>query len=194
MTTNLAVLNNWNSQLANCQQCKLHQGRTKVVFGEGNPEADIVFVGEGPGENEDKTGRPFVGRAGQLLDKMIQAMGLERKDVYITNVVKCRPPNNRVPEPDEVSACSSNMMRELGLIKPKVIIPLGMSAAKAILELDKKATMGNIHGKEFFISHYKTDLRVIPTYHPAAMLRNSELKKPTWDDLQKVMKIVEEKK
>ena len=194
MASALPVLNQIKQELADCQQCKLHEKRTKIVFGEGNPEARIVFVGEGPGENEDKTGRPFVGRAGQLLDKMIEAMGYTRSDVYITNVVKCRPPDNRVPETDEVACCSKYMRQELTAIDPDIIIPLGLSASKAVLGLDSKTKMGDIRGK-FKVKSFDRPTKgnvVMPTYHPAALLRNENLKAPTWEDLQKAMSYLKE--
>jgi uracil-DNA glycosylase family 4 len=171
------------------QDCKLHQKRTKIVFGEGNPKAKIVFVGEGPGENEDKTGRPFVGQAGQLLDKMIAAMGYTRDDVYITNVVKCRPPDNRVPEADEVAMCSKYMRQEIRAIEPDIVIPLGLSASKAVLRMPATTKMGDIRGKFYplYETNFDPPTLVMPTYHPAALLRNDNLKAPTWEDLQKIM-------
>lgn len=161
---------------------KLHQLHKNVVFGEGNPKARLVFVGEAPGEEEDKQRRPFVGRAGQLLTKVINAMGLERSDVYITNVVKCRPPQNRKPEPDEMAACEPFLLMELRTINPEVIVCLGMTAAQSLLKT--KENLGNLRGK--FHSYGKA--KVMVTYHPAALLRNPGFKKPMWDDMQLVMK------
>jgi uracil-DNA glycosylase family 4 len=167
--------------LGDCTRCKLHKGRNKLVFGDGNPKAELVFVGEGPGADEDAQGLPFVGRAGKLLTQMIEAMGLQRKDVYICNVVKCRPPENRAPEPDEVQTCSPYLLRQIDVINPKVIVCLGAVAAKTLLE----TTRG--------ISQYRGDWqewrgrKLMATYHPAYLLRNPPAKADVWKDLQKVM-------
>jgi uracil-DNA glycosylase family 4 len=169
-------------EIGNCTRCKLHQGRTNIVFGEGNPKARLVFVGEGPGEEEDKQARPFVGRAGQLLTKIITAMGLNRSDVYICNVVKCRPPRNRTPEPDETGTCEQFLFKQLRNIDPDVIVCLGSVAAQSVLR--KKEKLGNLRGK--FHSYGRAKLMV--TYHPAALLRNPGFKKPLWDDMQLAMK------
>jgi len=148
-----------------------------------------MIIGEGPGFHEDQQARPFVGPAGQLLDKMIAAMGLKREDVFLSNVVKCRPPDNRVPEDDEQQACGSNLAKEISMVQPDIIITVGMTASKFILKFtDKKPTMAKYHGK---IGYYK-GIQVIPTYHPAALLRNEAYKLPTWEDLQKAMKLLEE--
>ncbi|HEY7536287.1 MAG TPA: uracil-DNA glycosylase [Thermodesulfobacteriota bacterium] len=168
--------------MGDCTRCKLHQGRTNLVFGEGNPKARLVFVGEGPGEEEDKQGRPFVGRAGQLLTKIIAAMGLKRSDVYICNVVKCRPPGNRSPEPDESGTCEQFLFKQLRAIDPDTIVCLGNVAAQSVLRTKEK--LGNLRGK--FYSYGKA--KVMVTYHPAALLRNPGYKKPLWDDMQIVMK------
>lgn len=192
MPTPLQILSQQKDQLTDCTKCKLHTHRTNIVFGEGSPTARVVFVGEGPGYHEDQTGRPFVGPAGQLLDKMIQAMGMKREDVFITNVVKCRPPNNRTPEADEVEACAGNVFREIEAIKPQVVVLLGMSAAKAVLKLKHKTTMSELHGGWLASLPQETGQHnVIVTYHPAALLRNEDLKLPTWNDLQLVMKRLE---
>lgn len=154
----------------NCYRCKLSEYRTNVVFGVGNPEARLMFIGEGPGYNEDIQGEPFVGAAGKLLDKVIfEETGLTRKDVYITNVVKCRPPNNRDPEPDEIIACNPYLVQQIKIIKPVVICTLGNFASKTIL--DKKEGITKLRGK-IFEAH---GAKVIPTYHPAAILRNPGL-------------------
>ncbi len=158
--------------------CELCPRRTNAVPGEGNPRAQLVLVGEGPGATEDETGRPFVGAAGQLLDRILGAIGLERKDVFITNVVKCRPPQNRKPLPDEVASCIPYLHRQLALIKPKVILLLGGTAAEAVL--DRKQSLGQFRGK---VHHYG-DIPVVATYHPAALLRNPNWKKPAWDDVR----------
>lgn len=169
--------------LGECTRCKLHEGRTNIVFGEGNPQARIVFVGEGPGRDEDQQGRPFVGRAGKLLTRIINAMGLKRSDVYICNVVKCRPPNNRNPEPDEVAACEPFLLRQIRSIQPEVIICLG-SVATSLLLKTKNVRMGNLRGQ----FHQYGNSKLMITYHPAALLRNPNFKKPVWEDMKIVMK------
>jgi len=167
--------------LGECTRCKLHSTRTKIVFGDGNPKAQLVFVGEGPGADEDAQGLPFVGRAGKLLTQMIEAMGLQRRDVYICNVVKCRPPGNRQPEPDEVTTCSPFLFRQLDSINPKVIVCLGATAFQTLLQTNRS------------ISHYRGQwldyrgYKMLPTYHPAYLLRNPAAKAEVWKDLQKVM-------
>ncbi|MCZ7644991.1 MAG: uracil-DNA glycosylase [Planctomycetota bacterium] len=167
-----------------CTQCPLHQGRQHVVFGEGNREAKLVFVGEGPGADEDATGRPFVGRAGQLLDKIIGAMGLAREEVYICNVLKCRPPGNRTPNPQEVAACSPYLEEQLELLAPKAIVALGSPAARTLLRTSEGIT--RLRGRWML---YK-GVRVMPTYHPAFVLRQytKEVRKAVWDDMQLVVK------
>ncbi|MFH1488641.1 MAG: uracil-DNA glycosylase [Pseudomonadota bacterium] len=167
--------------IGDCRRCKLSAGRTSLVFGEGSPRARLVFVGEGPGQEEDRMGRPFVGEAGKLLDKIIQAMGLSRKAVYICNVVKCRPPKNRDPEPDEIAACVPFLKAQLRLIGPEVICVLGRIAGQVLF------------GEDFKISHERgkwrhfMDIPVMPTYHPAYLLRNPSSKREVWDDVQKIM-------
>jgi DNA polymerase len=167
--------------LGECTRCKLHKGRNKIVFGDGNPKAQLVFVGEGPGADEDAQGLPFVGRAGKLLTQMIEAMGLQRKDVYICNVVKCRPPENRAPEPDEVAACSPFLIRQIDSIHPKVIVCLGATAAKTILNTTRG--ISQFRGEWLEWRGYK----LMATYHPAYLLRNPPAKADVWKDLQKVM-------
>jgi uracil-DNA glycosylase family 4 len=167
-----------------CTRCKLHSTRSKLVFGDGNPKAELVFVGEGPGRDEDAQGLPFVGRAGKLLTQMIEAMGLQRKDVYICNVVKCRPPENRLPQPDEIKTCSPFLLRQLDVISPKVIVCLGACSAQTLLETNRG------------ISHFRgqwLDFRgrkLMATYHPAYLLRNPAAKADVWKDLQKVMTVL----
>ena len=170
--------------LNECQRCILHTGRSSIVFGEGNPRAKLLFIGEGPGRDEDLQGRPFVGRAGQLLDRMISAMGFKREEVYIANVVKCRPPNNREPHPDEVAACTPFLERQIQAIAPKVICALGASAARHLLESDVPVSVmrGRFHDHKGF--------QVMVTYHPAYLLRNPSAKKQAWEDLQKVMAVL----
>ena len=167
--------------LGDCARCKLHKGRNKLVFGDGNPKAELVFVGEGPGADEDMQGLPFVGRAGKLLTQMIEAMGLQRRDVYICNVVKCRPPENRAPEPDEVATCSPYLMRQIDTIRPKVIVCLGATAAKTILNTTRG--ISQFRGEWLEWRGHK----LMATYHPAYLLRNPPAKADVWKDLQKVM-------
>jgi uracil-DNA glycosylase family 4 len=167
--------------IGDCTRCKLHKGRNKIVFGDGNSQAQLVFVGEGPGADEDIQGLPFVGRAGKLLTQMIEAMGLQRKDVYICNVVKCRPPENRAPEPDEVATCSPYLLRQIDVIRPKVIVCLGAVAAKTLLETTKG--ISQFRGQWLPWRGHK----LMATYHPAYLLRNPNAKGEVWKDLQKVM-------
>jgi uracil-DNA glycosylase family 4 len=170
-----------SSDLGDCTRCKLHRHRNKIVFGAGNPRAELMFVGEGPGHDEDLKGLPFVGRAGQLLTQMIEAMGLSRNDVYIANVVKCRPPENRTPENDEVSECMPFLIRQIGAIQPKVIVCLGSTAAQTLLSTNK--SISRFRGEWFDFR----GSRLIPTYHPAYLLRNPAAKSDVWADLKKVM-------
>jgi len=167
--------------LGECTRCRLHEQRNKIVFGAGNPHAELVFVGEGPGHDEDIQGLPFVGRAGKLLTQMIEAMGLERGDVYICNVVKCRPPENRKPEDDEVATCSPYLYRQLDVIAPKAIVCLGGVAAQALLKT--KDPISRFRGTWFDFRNSK----LLATYHPAYLLRNPNAKGEVWKDLQKVM-------
>lgn len=168
--------------VGDCRRCKLHRGRTNVVYGTGNPEAQLVFVGEGPGAEEDRQGVPFVGKAGQLLTKMIEAMGFRRDDVYICNVVKCRPPNNRDPEPDEVQACERFLKAQLGVLSPRVIVTLGKYAAQTLLR--SKHPISQLRGQ--WAKYEGIDL--LPTFHPAYLLRSPEKKREAWEDLQEVMR------
>jgi DNA polymerase len=170
--------------LGECTRCKLHSTRHKIVFGDGNPKAELVFVGEGPGADEDAQGLPFVGRAGKLLTQMIEAMGLQRKDVYICNVVKCRPPENRQPEEDEVSTCSPFLMRQIDAIAPKVIVCLGAVAAKTLLQTNRGISQFRGEWLEF------RGRKLLATYHPAYLLRNPPAKSEVWKDLQKVMAVL----
>ena len=167
--------------IGDCTRCKLHKGRHKIVCGDGSAKAQLVFVGEGPGADEDAQGLPFVGRAGKLLTQMIEAMGLQRKDVYICNVVKCRPPENRQPEKDEVAECSPFLMRQIDTIAPKVIVCLGSTAAQTILETNRGITQFRGQWLEF------RGRKLMATYHPAYLLRNPAAKSEVWKDLQKVM-------
>jgi len=164
--------------IGDCTRCKLHTGRKNIVFGVGNPESPLMFVGEGPGADEDEQGIPFVGRAGGLLTQIITAMGYERDAVYIANIVKCRPPQNRKPLPDEIAACIPYLHRQLELIRPKVIVAMGGTAGEAMLGVRKG--LGELRNKV----HTYNGIPLIVTYHPAALLRNPNWKKPTWDDVR----------
>ena len=168
--------------IGDCTRCRLHKGRTNLVFGVGNVNAELMFVGEGPGADEDAQGEPFVGRAGQLLNNMISAMGIKREDVYIANVVKCRPPQNRTPEKDECDTCSPFLMRQIDVIKPKVIVALGAVAAKNLLAVND--SMANLRGRWYDFRNTK----LLVTYHPAYLLRDPRQKKEAWKDLQMAMK------
>jgi uracil-DNA glycosylase len=170
--------------IGDCTRCKLSKGRTKIVFGTGNPNAQLMFVGEGPGRDEDLSGEPFVGRAGKLLTDMIKAMGLQREDVYIANVVKCRPPENRLPEKDEIEICSPFLMRQIDTIKPKVICTLGSCSAQTLLQTTQG--ISKLRGEWFDFR----DSKLMPTYHPAYLLRNPAAKPEVWKDLQKVMAVL----
>jgi uracil-DNA glycosylase family 4 len=167
---------------AACTQCRLSENRKTVVFGEGYPKADVMFVGEGPGAEEDRTGRPFVGQAGKLLDRMIFAMGLEREEVYIANVVKCRPPGNRDPKDDEVAACAAFLDRQIELIAPKVIVALGKPASRRLTGTNKP--MGALRGRW---SSYR-GVPLMPTFHSAYLLRNPKAKRDVWEDIKLVMR------
>jgi uracil-DNA glycosylase len=183
----ILTLDKVRADLGNCQRCALGRVRTNLVFGEGNPEADLVFVGEAPGADEDVQGRPFVGRAGQLLTRIISAMGLSRQDVYICNILKCRPPGNRNPKQDEIHACEPFLIRQLKAINPKAICALGTFAAQTLLKTDTPITI--LRGR----FHSYQGIKLMPTYHPAYLLRNPGSKKQVWDDIQMVMKILPDK-
>ena len=161
-----------------CQNCELAGGRTNVVFGAGNPNARLMFIGEAPGRDEDIQGVPFVGRSGQLLNKILEAAGIERDDVYIANIIKCRPPNNRTPLTNEIAACIPYLGRQVALIAPRVICTLGLPATQTLLGI--RGSMGSLRGKMYV----EGDVKVIPTYHPAAALRDPKYKRPIWDDIQ----------
>ena len=173
--------------LEGCPRCKLSRSRTNIVFGQGNPKADLMFVGEAPGRDEDEQGLAFVGRAGQLLTKIIEAIGRKREDVYICNVLKCRPPNNRNPEPDEVASCRPFLDEQIRLIAPKVIVTLGTFAAQAILETDE--SVGRLRGRW----QSAGGVRVMPTFHPAFLLRSPERKKDVWEDMKLVRDFLAQK-
>ena len=175
-------LENIRSELGECTRCKLHQHRKHIVFGTGNPAAQLVFVGEGPGGEEDVQGKPFVGRAGQLLTKIINSIDLTREEVYIANIIKCRPPNNRNPEPDEIKACEPFLIKQLDAIKPKIICALGTFAAQTLLETDER--ISRLRGK--FIPYRNS--RLIATFHPAFLLRNPQRKRDVWEDMKMIRK------
>ena len=176
------TLDELNSQICNCLKCPLGQTRTNFVFGVGNPRAELMFVGEGPGADEDARGEPFVGRAGQLLTKMIEAMGFRREDVYIANVVKCRPPGNRDPEPDEIEACEPFLKAQIEAIRPRVVVALGRFAVQTLLRDATPITRQRGRWREY------DAVKLMPTFHPAYLLRNPAEKKAAWEDLQRVMK------
>jgi len=177
-----AKLDNLRQQIGDCSRCRLAKQRNKIVFGEGNPVARLVFAGEGPGRDEDRSGRPFVGRAGQLLDRIIAAMGFGREEIYICNVVKCRPPDNRTPQDDEMRTCGLFLTKQLAIMRPQFIVALGATAAKYLIGTDRP--MGKLRGHFF---EHPSGARIMPTYHPAYLLRNPAAKKLVWDDVQKVM-------
>ena len=168
------------ARAAGCTACRLHERRNSVVFGVGDPNADLMFIGEGPGAEEDRQGIPFVGRAGELLTKIIAAIELDRSEVYIANIVKCRPPGNRDPQPDEVAACRGYLESQIDLIRPKVIVALGRVAAQTLL--GESSPLGRMRGHWYQVRGVETRV----TYHPAALLRNVGFKRPTWEDMQVV--------
>ncbi len=175
-------LDSLKTEISNCKRCGLHKTRHNIVLGAGNPKAELMFIGEAPGEDEDLQGLPFVGRAGQLLTKIIEAMGLKRSDVYIANILKCRPPNNRPPEPGEIKECEDILKKQIDIIKPKVICALGKFASQTLLRTE--ATISNLRGnfKEY------NGIKLMPTFHPAYLLRNPNDKKLVWEDMKKIMK------
>jgi uracil-DNA glycosylase family 4 len=177
-----AALQLIRDEIGDCTRCPLHSGRNKLVFGDGSPAARLMFVGEGPGADEDAQGLPFVGRAGQLLNNMITAMGLKREEVYIANVVKCRPPGNRVPEPDEMATCSPFLFRQIDVIRPQVLVALGATAATCLL--GRRQPLAGLRGRV----HAFRGTQLIVTYHPAYLLRDPRQKKEAWADLQIAMK------
>jgi DNA polymerase len=179
-TMSTITLESIREEIGDCQRCKLAPKRTNIVFGSGNPKADLVFVGEAPGFDEDQQGLPFVGRAGQLLTKIIESINLKREDVYICNVLKCRPPENRNPEPDEVAACNPFMKKQLAAIRPKVVCCLGTFAAQTVLQTP--APISKLRGKFYDLD----GIRVIATFHPAYLLRSPEKKREVWEDMKQI--------
>ena len=182
-----ARLDHIRTELGECTRCTLHTGRTKLVFGVGNPDADLMFVGEAPGRDEDRQGIPFVGRAGQLLTKIIEAIDLQRDDVYIANVIKCRPPDNRNPEPDEVRTCEPFLFAQIDAIQPRVIVALGSFAVRTLLR-DEKTPISKARGRVYNFRGAK----LIPTFHPAFLLRSPDRKRDVWEDMKKVRAILRE--
>ena len=174
------------NELGDCRRCKLHQTRRTIVFGEGNENAKLMFIGEGPGYDEDVQGRPFVGKAGQLLTRIIQSMHLQREEVYITNIIKCRPPQNRNPEPDEIESCSPFVRKQIDAIRPRVVCALGTFSAQTLLKTTARITA--LRGKVYNLDN----ITVIPTYHPAFLLRNPEKKKDVWEDMKRVLERLRE--
>lgn len=175
-------LESLRKEILRCRRCDLYKTRKHVVFGSGNPKAKLMFIGEAPGEDEDIQGLPFVGRAGQLLTKIIEAMGLKREDVYIANILKCRPPNNRMPLPTEIFACEDNVKAQVGFIKPKIICTLGKFASQTLLRT--QTPISALRGK---FQEYN-GIKVMPTFHPAYLLRNPSDKRIVWEDMKKVLK------
>ena len=173
-------LDDIRAEIGNCQRCKLAPTRTHIVFGSGNPDAELVFVGEAPGYDEDQQGLPFVGRAGQLLTKIIESIDLKRENVYICNVLKCRPPENRNPEPDEVASCNPFLRKQLAAIRPKIVCCLGTFAAQTVLQT--AAPISRLRGKFFDMD----GMRVIATFHPAYLLRSPEKKREVWEDMKQI--------
>jgi len=167
-------------ELGECRRCKLHRTRRNLVFGEGNEKATLMFIGEGPGYDEDVQGRPFVGKAGQLLTKIIQSIHLQREEVYITNIIKCRPPQNRNPDPDEIKSCHPFLLKQIDAIHPEIVCALGTFAAQTLLKTTAKITA--LRGKSFD----RAGIKVIPTYHPAYLLRNPERKREVWEDMKQI--------
>lgn len=174
------------AKLGDCRRCGLHETRRNIVFGEGNPKADVLFVGEAPGEQEDRQGKPFVGRAGQLLTKIIEAMGLSREEVYICNIIKCRPPGNRNPRPEEIEVCEPFLEDQIQVIRPRVICAMGSFAARTLLKREAPITV--LRGK----FHSYDGIPLMPTYHPAYLLRNAGAKRMVWDDMRMIMSLLQD--
>jgi DNA polymerase len=180
VSSRIITMEEVRNEIGDCKRCKLHRTRRTIVFGEGNQKATLMFIGEAPGYDEDVQGRPFVGKAGQLLTKIVESIKLSREKVYIANIVKCRPPQNRNPEPDEIQSCNPFLMKQIRVIQPKIICALGTFSAQTLLKTDTK--ISDLRGK-FFDLH---GIKVIPTYHPAFLLRNPERKREVWEDMKKI--------
>jgi uracil-DNA glycosylase family 4 len=181
----ILTLTDVRKELGDCKRCKLHRTRRTIVFGEGNEEASLMLIGEAPGYDEDVQGRPFVGKAGQLLTKILQSINLPREKVYITNIVKCRPPQNRNPQPDEIQSCNPFLVKQITVVQPKIICALGSFSAQTLLKTDTKITA--LRGKVFDLE----GIKVIPTYHPAFLLRNPERKREVWEDMKKIAELIQ---
>ena len=177
------TLEAFRRQICECTRCRLGATRQQFVFGSGDPAAGIMFIGEAPGAEEDRAGQPFVGKAGQLLTKIIEAMGLSRDEVYICNILKCRPPNNRDPQPDEIEQCEPYLKRQIEIVQPRVICTLGRFAAQTLLR--SREPMGRLRDQ----SHHYEGIPLVATYHPAALLRNPQWKRPTWEDIKRVRQL-----
>jgi uracil-DNA glycosylase family 4 len=173
-------------ELGDCKRCKLHRTRRTIVFGEGNKKAKLMIIGEGPGYDEDVQGMPFVGKAGQLLTKILQSISLQREEVYITNIVKCRPPQNRNPEPDEIQSCTPFLMKQIDVIRPKIICALGTFSAQTLLKTNTKITA--LRGRFYEMA----GIKVLPTYHPAYLLRNPDKKREVWEDMKQIAQRMKE--
>lgn len=194
-----SLLNHLRKEIGECTRCRLCEGRTHLVFGVGNPKARLMFVGEAPGRDEDRKGEPFVGRAGQLLDKIIEAMKFKREEVFIANVIKCRPPENRNPAPDEIETCEPFLLRQIEIIQPKVIVCLGTFATQTLLDTEAKISSlrSRFHAwpsatlkARFETTLPEGSIQLMPTFHPAFLLRNPQMKRAVWEDMQHVMKIL----
>lgn len=179
-----SALATFQRQIDGCQRCALHAGRTQIVFGSGNPQADLMFIGEGPGEQEDLQGVPFVGPAGELLTRILEAVQIRRDEVYITNLVKCRPPGNRNPEAEEIAACAPFLQQQIACVQPKIICALGRCAAQALLQTE--AALSQLRGHFHAYGNPPGEMRVMPTYHPAYLLRYPEHKRDVWRDMQQI--------
>jgi DNA polymerase len=180
----MITLEDVRKELGDCKRCKLHRGRKTIVFGEGNEKATLMLIGEGPGYDEDVQGRPFVGKAGQLLTKILQSINLPREEVYIANIIKCRPPQNRNPESDEIQSCHPFLMKQINVIQPKIICALGTFSAQTLLKTNTKITA--LRGKLFDLE----GIKVMPTYHPAFLLRNPDKKREVWEDMKKIVELL----
>lgn len=189
LTAPLLSLHTLQKNIDGCQRCKLHAGRTHIVFGSGNSRADLMLIGEGPGEQEDLQGVPFVGPAGDLLTKILEAINMSRAEVYITNIVKCRPPGNRDPEADEIAACASFLQQQIDCIQPRIICALGRCAAQTLLQTD--TSLSQLRGRFHDYGEIRGGIRLMPTYHPAYLLRYPKQKRLVWQDMQQVQQAYE---
>ncbi|MFQ5602008.1 MAG: uracil-DNA glycosylase family protein [bacterium] len=185
-TESFATLASFGEAIQNCQKCGLAKSRTHFVFGTGNPHANLLCIGEAPGQEEDRLGEPFVGAAGELLNRILKAIGFQREEVYIANIIKCRPPGNRDPEPEEISQCMPYLKQQIAMIQPRVILALGRVAAQNLL--NSAESLGSLRGK----LHYFEKIPVMVTYHPAALLRNPSWKRSTWDDVKELRKFYDQ--